>query len=251
MKKSRLFQVVISIIFCLTFLNAVEAETLTVATGEWAPYTSEAVEGYGFCSEITTAVVKEMGMDVTYEFYPWKRCEHYITKGKAWAALPYYKNPDREEKYVFSDSIAPSRSVFFYYKDKLNGVDWKTIDDLKSYKFGGVLGYGNHETLQKNGFNVDFAADEIMNLKKLRAGRIDIFPMDELVARSLIKNNLPEEIGNFNTLSKPEAEYPLYLIVDKQNKKSVELVEQFNSALKRIKEKGIYSKILQKYNLNE
>ncbi|MCG8618452.1 MAG: transporter substrate-binding domain-containing protein, partial [Desulfobacterales bacterium] len=188
------------------------AKTVTIATGEWAPFTSEKMDGFGFASEMTTAVIKQMGMEVEYKFIPWKRCEHLVQKGKVWGAIPYVKSEKRALIYAFSDGLGVSRSVFFYYKDKLAGFDWKRYEDLKPYKFGGVLGYGTHENLQKQGLNVEFAQDDKGSFKKLKHGRIDLFSINELVGWELIKALFPDEVDNFNTLPTAENESGLCVI---------------------------------------
>ena len=243
--------IAIFIVICMTVSSPLFAQPLTIVTGEWAPFTSEKMDGYGFASEVTTAVIQQMGMEVKYEFYPWKRCEHLIQKGKAWGAIPYAKNEDRETKYAFSDGLVFSRSVFFYYKDKLDGVDWKSYKDLKPYKLGGVLGYGTHENLEKQGLTVEFTPDVTMSFKKLKAGRIDLFSMNELVGRDLIQKLFPDEVSLFNVLPTPELEDSLFLIVDKNNAEAVQRLETFNKALKVIKENGVYQAILKKYNLTQ
>ncbi|MCG8620009.1 MAG: transporter substrate-binding domain-containing protein, partial [Desulfobacterales bacterium] len=159
------------------------------------------------------------------------------------------KSEKRAQIYAFSDGLGVSRSVFFYYKDKLAGFDWKSYEDLKPYKFGGVLGYGTHENLQKQGLNVEFAQDDKGSFKKLKHGRIDLFSINELVGWELIKALFPDEVDNFNTLPTAENESGLCVIVDKNNPESMALLGKFNTALKEIKANGEYQKILVKYNL--
>lgn len=226
-------------------------KNLVLVTGEWAPYTSVKIQGYGLCSEIASAVVEEMGMKPEIQFYPWKRCEMMVEDGSAWACMPYYVNDERLKTFAYTDIVMPSRSVFFYYKDRMKGFEWNVYDDLKPYKFGGVLGYGTHEELQRNGLNVDFVRTEEQNFKKIIAGRIDMFSLDELVGKALIKAKFSESAANFHSLAKPESESPLHLMVLKRNPESMELVQQFNKALASIKEKGIYKTLLAKYNVAE
>ncbi len=58
--------------------TSVWAETITLVTGEFPPFTSEALEHRGFSAEIVSAVFQEMGKEVEYKFYPWRRCEELV-----------------------------------------------------------------------------------------------------------------------------------------------------------------------------
>ncbi len=54
------------------------AEKITLVTGEFPPYTSKTLEHRGFSTEIVSAVFQEMGKEVEYKFYPWRRCEDLV-----------------------------------------------------------------------------------------------------------------------------------------------------------------------------
>jgi len=48
---------------------------------------------------------------------------------------------------------------------------------IKIIIIGGVLGYFYQKEFEKAGLNVEYVATDEQNLKKLLAGRIDIFPV--------------------------------------------------------------------------
>ena len=235
------------LISCIT--PSAWADPIVLVTGEWSPYASEKIETKGLCPEILSAVAKEMGREVVFQFYPWKRCEHMVKKGKAWGAFPYMVNQERLKIYAFSDEIILSRNVFFVYGDSLKAIQWEQFSDLKPYKLGGVLGYGNHENMEKEGLKVEYAPKELMNFKKLKAGRVDLFSLDEVVGRQMIQSNFQDEINKFHVLGKAESEVSLCVMIDKTNSKSMALLEKFNVALKSIKSNGTYADILSKYHI--
>ena len=240
--------VLISFLICLTG-SAAAAGPITLATGEFAPYTSDTMEGKGIFTEIVTAVLAEMGKTPVYKFYPWKRCESAVATNKAWAAFPYVITEERSKTFMFTDVVLPSREMFFFYGDRMDGVTWETLGDLKSYKIGGTIGYHYEKTFKAAGLNVDYNPKEIASVKKLKAGRVDLVPMDEAVGRQHIKSAFPEATGDFKTLAKPNSETPLRLMVNKNAPDAVALVEKFNTALAAIKSNGTYQSILQKYGM--
>ena len=119
------------------------AETVKLATGEWTPYTSSNLEGYGFFTKIVTVVLKEMGVEADYVFYPWRRCYNSVLKGRVWAAFPYSYTESRAEQVLYSDAISFSVTRFFYYKKAAEAKSYifNSLNNLRSYKLGGVKGY--------------------------------------------------------------------------------------------------------------
>ena len=232
--------------------SATATERVKILTGEWAPYTSENLEGYGFFAEIITAVFEEMGMQVDYEFHTWKRCESLLKSGEAFAAMPYVVTEERKKYYDFSNVVAVSTGRFFYLKAKIHEeVLWEKYTDLKPYRVGGVLGYWYERPFIEAKLTVEFVQAEEGIMKRLQAGRVDLVPMDELVGWAMLKNIAPNELADFDTLKKPINVSELHLMISKNYPNANEIREKFNVALKTIKRNGVYSRILKKYNIKE
>lgn len=242
----------IAAVLLLISSSASAQEKIRIATGEWAPYTSEFIDGYGFFAEIVTAVFKEMGMEADYEFHPWTRCETLLKKGEVFAAMPYVITEERKKAYDFSNVVAVSTGRFFYLKSRFPAeVSWNQFADLKPYKIGGVLGYWYEKQFVEGKFAVEFIQSEEEIMKRLQAGRVDFVPMDELVGWQLIKKIAPSHVADFDTLKKPTNTSELHLMISKSYPNSDEIREKFNVALRAIKKNGIYAEILKKYNSKE
>ena len=241
-----LFLILISV-----FAANAQAEVVRLATGEWAPYTSEALPEYGFFSEIVSEVLATMQLEAEYVFYPWRRCYDSVIKGTIWAAFPYSHTEERAAEVLFSDIIAFSTSKFFYYERPGTSADYhyEVLEDLAAHKMGGVIGYFYEETFEKAGLNVDYVAKELQALEKLVRGRIDLLPLNELVGWQLIAQNFPDQIDRFGALAKPFSESELRLIVSKSYPGARELLQRFNSALAEVKAREPYRDILRKYHL--
>lgn len=251
--KSKLTTVIVAFLWVmLAFANISTAKSSVVmATGEWPPYTTEASDNYGFFTEIVTAVFDEMEITPNYKFFPWKRCAKMVKDGNAWAAFPYTPNDERKETFAFSDVVATSRSVFFFVDEKLKNTSWEKLEDLKPYDIGGVGGYFYEEAFENAGLDVDYASKEIVGFKKLLRGRLDFFPVNELVGWELVKDNFPNKVDELDTLDKPLSTSPLSLMVLKSDQESIQLLKKFDAALQKIKDKGIYKNILDKYLFNQ
>jgi len=217
------------------------AETITLATGEWIPFTSKSLDDYGEFVKLVSIVLKEMGIQPEYRFYPWPRCYDSVIKGRVWAAFPYSYTEERAKQVMYSDTISCSKTVFFYYEKEKSGTQYQygSLEDLKKYKIGGVSGYFYEESFKDSGLDVDYVNKEISGLEKLRMGRIDLMPINDLVGRNLIKTHFPDDAEKFKSLPKSLSVNSLHLIVSKELPRSLELLKRFNATLKRCCEKKL------------
>ena len=224
---------------------------VVLVTGEWAPYTSESMEGKGFFMEIVSAVFKQMGRDYEVSFMPWTRAEDMVKNGDAFAALPYAINDERRVSFNFSDPVARSTGMLFAVKggQVATNFAWKTLADLKPYILGGVRGYWYEGEFKAAGLDVQYTSDEESNMRRFAAKRYDLMPMDELGGWLLIKKVDPQNVGNYFTLSKPLNSSTLHLMVSRSYPQSAAILVEFNTALTKILKNGVYGAILKKYNL--
>lgn len=229
---------------------AVDDQTVILATGDWAPYTSETMENYGAFTEIVSAVFKEMGTPVKYVFYPWNRAEEEVKAGRAFAAFPYIQTEERLKEYDFSDPVFVSTGKLFYMpKKQQSEITYDKLQDLLSFRVGGVLGYWYEAPFKEAGLQTEYVSSDELNIQKLYLGRVDLAASEELVGWALIKKLYPQEVDQFATVDKPLNEDPLRLLVSRKYPASAELIQKFNAALKTINENGIMQQILIKYGL--
>jgi len=223
-------------------------EDVYLTTSEYLPYTTEHAENYGFCSEIVGTVIKKMNMNPIHKFYPWIRGQLNVRDGKVWATFPYSKNPEREREYWFSaQPLFVGRVSFFCCKDCLSeNLRWNTLEDLKQYKIGGVRGYWYEGDFAKAGLAVEYTDHPEESLKKLYSGRIQLFPLNEIVGWYLIDRLFPGHKDRFCVLAKSYELSPSYLMVSKFYPNSERLLKRFDEAFRRLKESGGYRNILKK-----
>ena len=130
MVASRLF---ILICFLALGQSAFAEKTINITTGEYAPWTSAALNHNGFTSHIISEAFKLEGYEVEFTFYPWKRAFDSARSGEQFHATSYwYPSEERAKDFHYSDPIQVDATVFFYMKDK-PPPDWETLDDLRRY----------------------------------------------------------------------------------------------------------------------
>ena len=221
------------------------AETLPLSTGEWKPYTSAKMEGYGFFSEIVAAAFKEAGIEISIDFYPWKRCEATVKSGTAFAAFPYSITEKRKRFSYFSDSVSTSTTVLFYNNQlHKTPIHFDSMEALRSYSIIGVLGYFYAEKFKEKKIQVYYVPTEEKALELIFFKRYDLLPLNKYVGIDLIDEKFPEKRHFFSLCETPLSTDTLHLMVSKRFPNSKELTQKFNAALIRLKEQGKYQKIV-------
>jgi polar amino acid transport system substrate-binding protein len=232
----------------------VPAGEVILTTGEWPPYVSEAMDGYGPLTAIVAAAFQEMGIVPRYDFYPWKRAEDEVRAGRAFAAFPYTQTDARKGEFDFSDVLYTVKAKFFYMKSAHpNGIPFDKLEDLRGYRIGGLLGSWYDKQFAEAGLQVEYAADMEQTFQKLYLGRIDLAIEAEATCWAVIKKLYPDEVDKFGTLEKPLVDpanpNELRLMVSRDYPKAAALMQQFNAALQTIKDNGTYQQILDQYGL--
>lgn len=242
----------ISMALCALLTSAgVYAEAIKVVTDNYPPYTITAdgkVSG-GVYVDLLNAILKDSGVSAEYLAVPWKRATLMAESGEAEATMPWFKTPEREAVFQFSDPIVIATNRIFIKKGGAlpANLDWKTYADFKPYRFGGTTGYWYEEGFKAAGVPLESVAKDDQNIQKLEAGRIDAFITDELVGTALIKKLFPGREGEFATADKPDSVAPSFIMVGKKLPGSAKLIETINDGLKKIKASGEYDRIVARY----
>jgi polar amino acid transport system substrate-binding protein len=244
-------QLLILSVGLLGFSSTASAEPkLVIATGEEPPTVSENPKE-SFFTEVLSEVGREMGVTFEFKFMPWKRCEYSLEQNEAWGAVPYVSTPERQGKFYFSDKLFNKKAKFFYYSPDgtEKNIPFAELSDLKTYRIGAVIGYYYVQGFIDAGLNLEPLPTAEQNWQKLKAGRIDLFPSQELTGRFLLRKLFPQEYKNFFTIEKPFDESGNYLITSKNYPDTQNLLTRFNAALRTVKANGTYQRILDERGL--
>jgi polar amino acid transport system substrate-binding protein len=226
--------------------SASAEEIITISTLEYAPWTGKNLKNNGFVNHVITDAFQRKGYTVRYTYLPWKRAVTEAKNGK-YSALSYvYWSTDREKEFFFSDPISEEKIVFFHLKS--NPIkDWKTLVDLKNYKFGATRGYTYTKSFwdaaNTKRLMVDVTNSDLQNFKKLLAGRIDIFPSGLVNGNSILQKEF--DVSQSDLLSfhpKPLSKTTGHLAFTRSRKNSENLLRIFNQGLAELKKEGLYDK---------
>jgi len=207
--------------------------SIRLANGEWPPFTSAALPGYGSVSQRVSDAFARAGIKVQYQFFPWKRALEEARDGKLDGTLVWAHTADRDADFLYSDPVLVTPYVVFFRKSK--PVHWQTLRDLKGLTIGGTLGAtptGEYAELARQGvFRREVADDDELNLRKLAAGHLDAATIEPDVGIYLLKNRLQDIAADIDYDPKPVIVVPNYLLISRKTGGAAELVRRFNLGL--------------------
>ncbi len=218
---------------------------IPIATINWPPYTSETFDHNGFICEIVEMACKEGQLSPSFKFMPIKRASHYTKKGKFAAVFPY-TDKDRDS-FLLSDPFGGSALVFFKNKNT-PAIPYKSIEDLKPYRIGIVLGHTYTKGFDEATYlNKDTAGNLEMCFKKLDKNRVDIVIADKFAATELLKSEFSKTVPQIEQIDPPFAIRPFYVAFSKNYPNVKNILHQFNIGLRKIKRDGSVNRVLEKH----
>lgn len=265
MKKQIIFFIIILISFtsCMSVNPKIENSKITfkknqtqnfdkllLVVDQWPPFTSYDLDKNGICSEIVSAAMEKANLKYEIKFKPWARCMDMVKHEEAFATYPWFYKKERTNDYIYSKPIMNVKSVIFYKKNnsnlQKNIPEYKSIYDLRKYKFGGVFGYFYEKdfTNKSNNFSYNLSSSLESAFKVLDDGKVDIIYEDEAVGWYIISKIFPGRENEFTTLEKPISTEFMYMLVNKSNPHSKKILDSFNQGLYEIKKDKTYDNII-------
>lgn len=234
---------------CLFLSGWGRAETITIATGEFPPWTTEKEKHGGFVNRVVAEAFAREGIQVNFVYLPWKRVDAETRLGRYAASSFWFTGPEAD--FLLSDPISSHRELFFHLRDRPL-PRWQSLADLRGLNFGATLGYSYTREfwkLARSGkINVEVASHDELNFKKVLAGRIDAFPMEEVSGWMLLSNRAAFPPGTrelFVTDQRPLRLTEGHLRFPRRLAGSATLAARFNAGLAGMKKDGTYDKYLQ------
>lgn len=208
----------------------------------------------GVAVDLAREAARRTALEVNVKIRPWKRVLYEVAEGRADAAINTGRSEEREAWGLFPDeSLIDETYVLFSSRPMSLPEDLSGIENLS---LGNQLGYFYGERFHTQVTNdrfrsVDTTLTIERNLEKLVAKRIDLFIGDMLPTRYYIRRmGLGDEV---HIVLKEGTKQPLVVSISPTyaafSRKTIspEYVERFSQALKKMKEDGTYSRIVDSY----
>nr|WP_269783451.1 transporter substrate-binding domain-containing protein [Marinibactrum halimedae] len=227
--------------------TSVAVEPVRVCNGEWPPYMSESLKHYGVGSRIVSEAFASQGVEVEYDFLPWKRGLSYAREGFRDGTIGWLRRPDKERHFWYSDPIFSTKWVFLHLKEK--DFEWRTVSDLAGLKVGAIIGntYTAEFRAAENAGTIKVVRikNEASAMKMLLSGRIDVYPTDIHVAYSTLSKWFSQEsINKLTYHPHPLMDEPTFLLLSKKIPRNRSIITIFNKGLQALKASGQYEAYL-------
>lgn len=245
--------ILVALLLCSPASSSAETIRVAFATGEWPPFTSETLPGYGSAAVLVSAISRVAGIEPVFQFYPWKRAELKVLKGEVFAAFPYAISSEREALFGFSETLFYGLNVLMYHSDNPHvsgSFKYQSPADLHGYRVGGISGSFLSAALDQAGIEFEATTSLDQSIHKLVAGRIDFCIDDKVVLTDAIQRLYPNEAENFRFLPKPFGEKkPTALLISRTYPGAGQILERFNAALGVLKKSGEYDRIIKELKM--
>jgi polar amino acid transport system substrate-binding protein len=197
---------------------------------------------------ITTDIVREILKDIKSKdkiiMMPWARGYKYIINKPNKILFSMTRTPQREYLFKWVGPIISNSWVFYARAD--SKIKLKSLDDAKSprYKIGTYMDDALEVYLKQNNFyNIHSVPQDMLNLKKLIRGRINLWATGQEQALFKMKRLgiNPNKITEVFKIKKAH----LYIAFSRTTPDSV--INLWQSILNKMKKDGRYKKIVDKY----
>ena len=228
---------------CLSF--TARGEKLRIVTEPWAPYVyEENGKALGLDYETTAIVFKRLGIEVEWQFLPWKRCLSMLEAGQADGALDIFHSDERDATLLYpSEPLSDVEFVMFYANERPH--PFTKLDDLNGLTIGTSPGYlYSPDFSESTLFTREPAPTHEANFGKLVRGRIDLLITDRRVGQHLLDElNIRDLISENPTVISRQSQF----LAVRRNAGMDLLVQRFGAELKRFKREPAYAELSARY----
>lgn len=243
-----MWKLVCALSLVLQMMAAASAsETVRLAVGEWAPYTSDTDPEGKMLEKVTRQAFALEGIHVEYAYFPWQRSYLLAANGDFDGTMPWNKTDARLKDFYFpKTSLLKDENVFFHLKTV--PFDWATLEDLKRYRVGVTIGFKEEAIYKSKGIPADMVNSEELNFRKMRVGRIDVYQTSKRVGYVTLKKTFGHQDASlFTHHPKIVSESEFFILFSKATQRGQYLADRFDAGLKKLKANGTYDKILAEF----
>ncbi|QXI28169.1 substrate-binding periplasmic protein [Pseudomonas vanderleydeniana] len=237
-------QLLTAILLACLSLTA-RGERLRIVTEPWAPYVyEENGQAKGLDYETTAIVFQRLGIEVEWQFLPWKRCLAMLEQGQADGALDIFHSSKRDDNLLYpGEPLSEVEFVLFYAK--AHPHPFNSLDDLRGLTIGVSPGYlYSPEFNESRLFKREPAPSHESNFGKLALGRVDLVITDRRVGQHVLQAlNLQDQIVQAPTVISRNQQY----LALRRNAGMDLLMQRFNAELKRFKREPAYAELNARY----
>lgn len=220
------------------------AREVVLCTLNWEPYYGENLPRDGFFTEIVRTAFERAGHSVKVEFMPWARAMLEVEQGDRDVLLGAYYSEERARTYIASDPIYTDEVGLVALED-LGLRRFESLRALSDYVIGHGRGYSVSEAFDSADYlDKEPEESQVLNLRKLYAGRIDLIAGSFASIRYLA-DDAGHDVDRLVFLEPPLDENTLHIMISRAIPDGEQLLADFHQGLREIRADGTYDAILE------
>lgn len=236
----------VALLLCASLSLAAQGESLRIVTEPWAPYVyEEHGQPRGLDYETAAIVLQRLGVEVDWQFLPWKRCLAMLERGQADGILDIFRTAAREPQMLFPEEpLSSVELVLFYAKER--PYPFRRLEDLTGLRVGVSPGYwyANQAFRESTLFTREVAQTHEANFGKLLRGRIDLLITDRRAGHFLAAQlGLEQRIAHHPQVISRDHFY----LALRRDAALEPLAARFAAELKRFKGEPAYAELEARY----
>lgn len=244
-------KLLVACLFCMPLMSLADRH-YSFCYDPYPPFTlgqSGTPEG-GLKVELLSVIFDRLdGVSADVTLLPWKQCQFQARVGQFDGILPLFKNDERSEYLLFSDSVFDQLSVFWVRaSDYPDGLEWNNFSELSDLKLGMLIGAFIHRDMeaqfeQSKGIH---RGKDVKNLFQLLLHkRVDIVAIDKDVGQYMLdQEGLSDQI---HMVGKPIDLKESFIGLSKASDVTA-LLDDINAVILAIKQDGTLNALRENFN---
>ncbi|MCG7534751.1 transporter substrate-binding domain-containing protein [Pseudoalteromonas sp. OOF1S-7] len=219
---------------------------IRIATGEYPPFTGSQLVDDGFVNHLIRQALAREGLEAEFVYLPWKRSFQAAQQGQYDMASYWVCEHEYQQHFYCSDELYRGQ-LLLYFRADTPLPQWQTIDDLKPYRIGAILGYEYvpefRKAMEAGDLDVIMVSNDRLNLNMLLNDRVDLILLSDIAMQSLLIEHFPSlHVDKIRAHPIPFLEYRAHVLLPKSLKGSAALRTRFNAGLETLKASGEFER---------
>ena len=225
------------LLLCLPALSVMAQENWTIMTEELPPYNfNQESLVYGISADILLQLMAKNNISIQREdiqLLPWPRAYIMVQNKPGSILFSTARTPQREKLFKWVGPITDLTIGLIALKK--NNIQLQSLENIKKYRVGTIRDGAPEQLVLKAGIekkDLDRIASPESNIRKLQAGRIDLFAFSVPSTRYLmIRMGIdPDNYESVYTLKQADLYYAFHKDTDEQ------LIQALNTTLQELKQ---------------
>lgn len=230
------YWLLLSILHC----SAYAKEIITIASGEYPPWSGKELPYEGYVSHLVRSAYAQQGIGVEYKYMPWIRSLEDASNGHYGVSTFWYCTQERQLDFYCSQQAIVAEEVSIYHLTDTNLGEWNSYKDLIGFRFGLTRGYAYDDeflrAVDQGILSAEFVGSDLQNMRKLLAGRIDLFVMGKLSGNDILNQHFSaQERAKVTMTSKPLFTSNFHVLFSKAHPRAKYWQKQFDAGMTKLK----------------